>query len=334
MITRTDVAKRAGVSVGTVSNVMNNKPFVKPEYVIKVKRAIEELNYIPDFTAKSLACRKSNHIGVAIFELTNPYHAEIIEAMEKYAAERGYMVTTFLLNNKKPQKFDSICERRLDGLVNFMTNDLPTNFVNILQKQNTVLVNFAKDNSFIVVNDYSKAMLTFMRLLSSLGHKNVAYVSTIDILRFQADSRGKTFLSNRRELGLSEDDSLIFCNSDYSLRSEQIGYRLADEIFKVNPAITAVFATNDLCAIGLMKRFSEMGYSCPKDISIIGCDNIALSSYYIPSLCTIELDKKKYGRSIVKTIIEKIENPSKFPYKSLNFEAQTVLRDSVDKPSR
>ena len=66
MITRTDVAKRAGVSVGTVSNVMNNKASVKPEYVRRVKKAIEDLNYVPDFTAKSLAKRKSNHIGVAV----------------------------------------------------------------------------------------------------------------------------------------------------------------------------------------------------------------------------------------------------------------------------
>ena len=89
MITRTDVAKRAGVSVGTVSNVMNNKASVKPEYVRRVKKAIEDLNYVPDFTAKSLAKRKSNHIGVAVYEMTNPYHAEIIEGLEDYAAGKG-----------------------------------------------------------------------------------------------------------------------------------------------------------------------------------------------------------------------------------------------------
>lgn len=331
MVTRTDVAKRAGVSVGTVSNVMNNKPFVKPEYVIKVKKAIEELNYIPDFTAKSLAKRRSNHIGVAVYEMTNPYHAEIIEGLEEYAAEKGYMVTTFLLDDKLPKKLDAICERRLDALVNFMTNELPENFVNILQAQNTVLVNFNSENSFVVVNDYTKAMLTFMQLLSSLGHKKVAYVSTADMLRFTADSRGQTFLSMRKELNFSEDDSLIFCNSDYSLRSERVGYLSADELIEKHPDVTAVFTTNDLCAIGLLKRLSEKGYSCPKDISVIGCDNIALSGYFIPGLCTIGFDKKEYGKAIAKAIIDKIDGNYEMPYRTLRFEAKAVLRDSVDK---
>lgn len=334
MVTRTDVARRAGVSVGTVSNVMNNKPFVKPEYVMKVKKAIEELNYIPDFTAKSLAKRKSNHIGIAVYEMTNPYHAEIIEGLEEYATEKGYIVTTFLLDDKLPQKLDAICERRLDALVNFMTNELPDNFVNILQAQNTVLVNFSRENSFLVMNDYEKAMLTFMRLLSSLGHKKVAYLSTADMLRFTADSRGRTFLSCRKELGFSEDDSLILCNSDYSLRSERIGYLLADELFERNPDVTAVFTTNDLCAFGLLKRLSEQGRYCPKDVSVIGCDNISLSGYFIPGLCTIGFDKREYGRAIAKAIIDKIDGGDEVPYQTLRFEGKAVLRDSIAKPSR
>lgn len=331
MITRTDVAKRAGVSVGTVSNVMNNKESVKPEYVRRVKKAIEDLNYVPDFTAKSLAKRKSNHIGVAVYEMTNPYHAEIIEGLEEYAAGKGYMVTTFLLDNKLNKKLDAICERRLDGLVNFMTNALPDSFINTLKSQNTVLVNFSIENSFIVVNDYAKSMTAYMQLLSSLKHKNVAYVSTVDRMRFKADSRGATFLAKRAEMGLSEDDSFILCNSDYSLRSERIGYILADKLIKIHPETTAVFATNDLCAMGMMKRFSELGLRCPKDISVIGCDNISIGEYFIPGLCTISFDKKNYGRAIAKAIIDKIDSGYKVPYSTLTFEAVSVLRDSVDK---
>lgn len=331
MITRTDVAKRAGVSVGTVSNVMNNKESVKPEYVKRVKKAIEELNYIPDFTAKSLAKRKSNHIGVAVYEMTNPYHAEIIEGLEEYAAGKGYMVTTFLLDNKLNKKLDAICERRLDALVNFMTNALPDNFISALESQNTVLVNFSEENSFIVVNDYEKAMMSYMQLLSSLEHKYVAYVSTVDKMRFEVDSRGKTFLSKRAEMGFSEDDSFILCNNDYSLRSERIGYMLADKLIGTHSETTAVFATNDLCAIGLMKRFAELGLHCPEDVSVIGCDNISIGEYFIPGLCTIGFDKKAYGRAIAKAIIDEIDSGYQMPYRTLRFEAISVLRDSVDK---
>lgn len=331
MITRTDVAKRAGVSAGTVSNVMNNKASVKPEYVRRVIKAIEDLNYVPDFTAKSLAKRKSNHIGVAVYEMTNPYHAEIIEGLEEYAAGKGYMVTTFLLDNKLNKKLDAICERRLDALVNFMTNALPDSFITTLESQRTVLVNFSGENSFIVVNDYVKAMTNYMQLLSSLGHKRVAYVSTVDKMRFEADSRGSTFLAKRAEMGFFEDDSYIFCNYNYSLRSERIGYILADELIKIHPETTAVFATNDLCAIGLMKRFAELGLRCPEDISVIGCDNISFGEYFIPGLCTIGFDKKEYGRAIAKAIIDRIDSGYQTPYRTLSFEAVSVLRDSVAK---
>ena len=263
--------------------------------------------------------------------MTNPYHAEIIEGLEEYAAGKGYMVTTFLLDNKLNKKLDAICERRLDGLVNFMTNALPDSFINTLKSQNTVLVNFSIENSFIVVNDYAKSMMAYMQLLSSLKHTNVAYISTVDRMRFKADSRGATFLAKRAEMGFSEDDSFILCNSDYSLRSERIGYILADKLIKIHPETTAVFATNDLCAMGMMKRFSELGLRCPKDISVIGCDNISIGEYFIPGLCTISFDKKNYGRAIAKAIIDKIDSGYKVPYGTLTFEAVSVLRDSVDK---
>ena len=170
-----------------------------------------------------------------------------------------------------------------------------------------------------------------MQLLSSLGHKRVAYVSTVDKMRFEADSRGSTFLAKRAEMGFSEDDSYIFCNYNYSLRSERIGYILADELIKFHPETTAVFATNDLCAIGLMKRFAELGLRCPEDISVIGCDNISFGEYFIPGLCTIGFDKKEYGRAIAKAIIDRIDSGYQTPYRTLSFEAVSVLRDSVAK---
>ena len=133
------------------------------------------------------------------------------------------------------------------------------------------------------------------------------------------------------EMGFFEDDSYIFCNYNYSLRSERIGYILADELIKIHPETTAVFATNDLCAIGLMKRFAELGLRCPEDISVIGCDNISFGEYFIPGLCTIGFDKKEYGRAIAKAIIDRIDSGYQTPYRTLSFEAVSVLRDSVAK---
>ncbi len=331
MVTRTEVARRAGVSVGTVSNVMNNKQFVRPELVRRVKAAIEELNYVPDFTAKSLASRRSNHIGVALYEMTNPYHAEIIQGLEKYASECNYMVTTFLLDNKSNKKFDAICERRLDGLINFMTNDLPRSFTEILKRQKTVLVNFNPQDSFIVMNDYTQSMLECMKLLSDYGHKKVGYICSSDAIRFSADTRGNTFLENRLKFGFDCDDSLVMCNNDYTMLSEQIGYRLCGELLKAHPDVSAIFCTNDLTAFGAIRKIAEAGLKCPDDISVIGCDDISLGEYYNPPLSTMSFDKMQHGANIAKKIIDKIENPESFDYEKIVVESTLKLRGSIAK---
>lgn len=329
MVTRAEVARRAGVSVGTVSNVMNNKSFVKPEYVQRVKKAIAELNYVPDFTAKSLARRRSNHIGIALFEMTNPYHAEIIQGLEKYATEHNYMVTTFLLDNESEKKYDVICERRLDALINFMTNDLPRNFIEVLKRQQTVLVNFHPQDSFMVVNDYTQSMLDCMQLLHDYGHRKVAYLSSSDTMRYQADTRGATFLARRAEFGFDCDNSLIYCSNNYTMHSEEIGYELCGKLLAEHPDVTAIFCTNDLTAIGAIHKIAEAGLSCPNDISVIGCDDIALGAYLNPPLTTMSFDKVRHGAIIAKKIIERIEYPESTPYEKIVVESKLKLRGSV-----
>ena len=329
MITRNDVAKRAGVSVGTVSNVMNNKSFVKPEHVEKVRKAIEELNYIPDFNAKSMARRRNNHIGIALYEMTNPYHAEIIQGIEEYAAQHNFMTTIFVLNNTSHQKYHAICERRLDGLVNFMTNDLPRAFTAELKRQQIVLVNFSPEDSFMIVNDYTPPMREFMRLLQEGGHRKVAYLWTGDEMRFRSDKRGKTFLEEREKYGFDSDESLILFNEDMTLTSEQIGYRLCKRLLQRHPDVTAVFCTNDLAALGALRCLSEAGRRCPEDVSVIGCDDIALGEYFNPPISTISFDKRAHGADIAQMIIEKVADPESHPYHTVVVPMHVKLRQSI-----
>ncbi len=334
MATRTEVAKLAGVSVGTVSNVMNNKSFVKESTVEKVRRAMAELNYVPDYNAKSLASGKSNHIGIAVYEMTNPYHAEIIQGIEEYAAEHGYITTVFMLDNTRDKKLDEICKRRLDGLVNFMSNELPSDFIGILTRQNVSLVNFAPENSFIVMNDYTGAMEEYMRILRDLGHKNVAYLSTTDPTRFSVDTRGGTFLARRKEYGFSTDDDLIVYNYNYELKSEEIGYKNIKQLLARGKKFTALFATNDLSAFGAMRGLHEAGLSCPGDVSVIGCDGLSLGRYMVPSLSTISFDKRACGEMIAGALINHIENPSAAPYTVLPVKTSAVLNESVSAPKQ
>lgn len=125
MVTRRQVAERANVSEATVSNVINGKACVSEDKTRRVMKAINELNYVPDQNARTLVMGKSRHIGIAIYETTNPYHMELARHIESHATKRGYIVSLFMLDNNMKNKLDVIVQHRLDGIINFMTNQYP-----------------------------------------------------------------------------------------------------------------------------------------------------------------------------------------------------------------
>lgn len=329
MMTRKEVAIRAGVSVGTVSNVINRKKFVKPELVKRVQNAIAELNYVPDYNAKSLASKRSKHLGIALYEMSNPYHVEIIKGIESYAAEHGYIVTIFLLENEQDKKMDAICERRLEGLINFMTNDFPGTFTDILLNQNITLVNFLESNSFTIKNHYRDSMLFYMQRLQELGHKNVAYIWGFGKERFIDDDRGKVFLSEREHFGFCMDEDLIVYHTQPDVLSQDCGYDLCGKLLQKHKEVTAIFAFNDLAAMGVIRKLSELGYRCPQDISVIGCDGISLGQCFVPSISTITFDKMQCGREIAKCVIDHIENPQDNPYRTIDIFSVPKEGESV-----
>lgn len=327
-VTRTDVARAAGVSVGTVSNVLNNTAVVKDELKQKVLKAVKDLHYVQNYTAKSLASRNNHHIGVAIYELSNPYHVEVVRGIEEYANEHGYIVSLFMFDNNMDKKLDAVCQRKLSGLVNFMTNEYPASFLNILKKQGTVLVNFGSEEGLCVYIDYTEAILEYCKILSRLGHKKVGYLYYGDRPRFFADGRGKTFYEKRREMGFDENDDYILFQNNSQENSEVMGYEGVKTLLKAHPEITALFCTNDMAAVGAYRGLREMGLRVPDDISVIGCDDIWLSEYVAPSLSSITHDKREMGRRIAQGLIESIQ-AKEIGEKEIWIQAKPVLRESV-----
>ena len=330
MATRADVAKRAGVATGTVSNILNGKKNIAPEIVEKVKKAIDELGYVPNHNAKSLASKTNRHIGIALYEYENSYHWEVVRCIEEYATQRGYFVSIFVLDNNSKYKFDTICERRLSALINFMTNDYPRNFIEILKRQEVNLVNFDTSLGPVFTTDYSDAMTDIMKKLKADGHKRVAYVWSGDELRFNADTRGKVFKKMVKELGFDAENCPVIYNNDPQKLSYDIGYSGGRKLFEQYKDITAVFGTNDLVAIGVMRALKDIGYSVPKDVCVIGCDDTMIAQNYIPSITSMQFDKRLYGQTIAKTIIDKIEG-EEAEDKEHFVCAQAVFRESSER---
>jgi len=331
MTTRKDVAKLAGVSVATVSNVLSNRLTVSEEKAERVRAAAKQLNYFPNHTARSLSLGLSYHIGVIINEFTNPYHMEIVQYVGKYVTAHGFMMTVFDFKEDANTVCRFLGERQFDALVNFSSNLYSEELLKLLKERGTILVNFANVSDIEVHHDVTGAMTDCMRKLSSLGHKKAGYVSLADAPYFYADERGETFTARRKEFGFDENDDYIMFNDDMTRESGETGYVLTKRLMTAHPEITALFVMNDIAAFGAMRALRELGYDCPRDVSVIGCDNISFGEYFIPGLCTIGFDKKEYGRAIAKAIIDRIDSGYQTPYRTLSFEAVSVLRDSVAK---
>lgn len=329
MTTRKDVAKLAGVSVATVSNVLSGRLTVSDEKAERVRAAAKQLNYFPNHTARSLSLGLSYHIGVVINEFTNPYHMEIVQYIGKYVTARGFMMTVFDFKEDANIVCRFLGERQFDALVNFSSNVYSQELLNSLKSRGTILVNFANVSDVEVHHDVVGAMLRCMEKLQSLGHKRVGYVSIIDSLRFFADERGKTFTEHRKEFGFDENPEYIVFDDNLNRESGETGYELTKQLMTAHPEITALFVMNDVAAFGAIRALKELGFACPEDVSVIGCDDILISRDYVPSLSSISFDKEEYGTEIGRRIIDRMQNGTDYSSDIYVVKAGAVFRDSV-----
>lgn len=329
MVTRKDVAALAGVSVATVSNVFLGKVAVSKDAEAKVREAARYLKYVPNHTARSLSLGRSNHIGIAMNESTNPFHMEIIKYIEAYACMEGFLVTVFDMAGSLKNSTSFIERGNLDALINFTTVKFYDEFFDILQSQNTVMVNFGLDKGPSFGHEDADAMIECMKKLASFGHKSVGYISTLGRAILPLDERSRTFIEKRKEMGFSEDDDLIECDAGSAFKSSECGYKGMTALMKRHPELTAVFVMNDLAAIGAIRALKDMGYDCPKDVSVVGCDDIELSKLHIPSISTFGFDKARYGTKMAEKTIECILQKDRGIGFDFKVKSQAFFRESV-----
>ncbi|MDR1092735.1 MAG: LacI family transcriptional regulator [Clostridiales bacterium] len=303
MTTRKDVAEVAGVSVATVSNVFLNKRNVTAEKIDLVRDAARKLKYVPNHVASSLRSGRCGHIAVVVNEYTNPYHLEIVRGVEGYAAQNGYMVSILLMHGELGKRLDFLRTRTFDAVINMTTIFFPTELVDVMRSRNTVLIGFGPDLGTVMRVRYTAAMDALMKRAAELGHVKVGYVSTMDEWRFRTDDRGAAFLNFREKHGFSTDGGLAAFHGGDWRASECVGYELTKGLLTRKPEITAIFAANDLAAIGVMRAAAEAGRRVPDNLSVIGCDDIEIGAYLKPSLTTMRIDKDEYGGNIARAVI-------------------------------
>ncbi len=304
MVTKKEVAEYAGVSTATVSRVINGVGYISNETERKVRKAIEELNYIPNKLAGNLARNKSNLIAVLVEDLINPYYMALVDAMVERASEENYVVAVFAIKNRDVRHvLADLAANRVCGIVNLAMFTCDFSCYDIFTEAGTKLINCTADSSMVMIN-YRSGMEEAMSYLRDNGHKNVAFISGLEEWLTYKDARVKYFIDNRSRFGFSEDTAVL--SADYPMsKAYDVGYALACELIDSGKKTDAVICLTDMMALGATKAFFDRGYSVPNDVSFIGCDDLEFTEYFNPALTTISVDKRAEGFAYIDYILGK-----------------------------
>ena len=328
-VTRKEVAQRARVSVAVVSYVVNDGPRpVSPETRHKVERAIEELGYYPNELARSLSRQQTAIIGLIIPSLVNPVYAEIADSLTRYCAARGYRVILGSSGRHHQTEVEfakSLRAKRVDGVV-IIPSESPEEILKPLQQAHipTVVLEHDLPNTHcIAIDDLLGGQLATQHLLS-LGHRRIAMIrrkptSSLSHLRFVA------FQQMLQEASIQPDPDLVI----ESAAGQANGYASMQRLLTLSQPPTAVFAHNDVLAMGALSAIHQAGLAVPGDISIVGYDDTISSAYLNPPLTTVKLPISEMGHVAGETILELIKNGNLFSPKTITLPVELIIRAST-----
>lgn len=333
MATIKDVAGLAGVSISTVSHVVNGTRFVSEEATIKVRDAIATLDYIPSALARSLKTSKTKTVGMLTSSNANPFFAEVIQGVEATCYSLGYHLV--LCNSgmseqsglkKQAAYLQTLSEKRVDGLL-VMSAYSSELFFQLLEQQPFPLVvldcNTSLRNADIIMDDPDLGGYEATRYLIEQGHRAIGCISGPNLLS-PSEERLNGYRRALYEFGISVNPQWII---EGALTAES-GYQAACQLMTLSTRPSALFCGNDLMAMGAISALQSNGLTVPDDVSIVGYDDIELAAYTSPPLTSIAQPKRKLGVMAAKTLIQRIENPDTPPaIKTL--KSTLVVRHSV-----
>jgi LacI family transcriptional regulator len=318
MVTIRDVAKLAEVSTSTVSHVVNETRFVKPETCEKVLRAMTELNYRPNRVARSLRNRQTNTFGVLFPNSANPYFTEVLLGIEESCFDHSYNIILGNANDDPKRELsylNVLLSRQVDGILLISTGAYKES-LSLLDSYDTpvVLVDRASQSTDVdeIITANKDGGLLATKHLLSLGHTRIGCITGPSTLTPSAD-RVAGYYEALTGAGITIGDNLVRIG-DFQ---HQSGYEICQQLLQLKQPPTAIFACNDLMAVGVLSAIHDAGLRVPHDISVIGYDNIPLASYTIPHLTTVAQPSRQLGRVAVEQLINRLKQPHMPPQRDV-----------------
>lgn len=336
MSTIYEIAKIAGVSPTTVSKVINNYPDVSDKTRAKIKKILDEENFLPNSQAQFLSTKKTWTLGIVYFEdlgvgLNHPFFSGVIEAFKRQSDKYGY---SLLFGSKNDRlKNDTFLEyfkyRCVDGIAIICTDPNDKETLELIESDfPIVVIDMFNKNTSTVTSDNVQGCSLALNYLYKLGHRKIAHIQGVA----QADNwpssiRKKTYIEVMKKLNLDIPEGYIVDGVNFDVSG---GYDAMKELLSLKDRPTAVFASGDKLAIGAIDAIKDAGLRVPEDISVIGFDNIEIAKYVTPKLTTIRQNCQEIGKAAVDILIEQINKKEKLKINKV-IPVELIERESCRK---
>lgn len=328
MATMADVAREAGVSITTVSHVINHTRSVNAETMRRVHDAIERTSYRPNSIARALAGARTRSLGLALSGISNPYLGDLIESIEAEAAKRGY---TLLLGDTHDepqtelQMVQELARRRVDGLLLAPSPGAQEGALRYLQAQSVPVVlidRFLPTVTFDQVGPENvEPTALLVEHLAGLGHRRIGLIAGLQGLSTTTE-RIEGYRLGLRRSGISYDEALVAHGGSRHEPAREAVHRLFD-----SAAPTALVAGNNAMTIGAVHALRERGLSIPDDIALVAFDDFPWSDFFHPRLTAIAQPTKRIGEEAVQLMLSRLDDPTS-PARRSRLEPKFVHRDS------
>lgn len=337
--TQIDVANLAGVSRATVSLVVNGladgRVPISEETRLRVLKAVEELGYEPDASARALRSGDTKTIGLIIPDIHNPHFWDNVAGVEKEIRSAGYhllLSNLGLKNEYGDDIFKDLSGQRIDGLILMGSyidrSEVASKTLTQLIERRLSIVEISdrsnRDHHVdTVVADYRAATVEAVSHLLALNHRHIGMIYGVSLPECAQD-RLEPFMATLQAAGLPvEEDLILHCGPDI-----EDGYQAARQLLQLPARPTAIIAINDLLAIGAIRAAADLGIGIPTALSLIGYDDIFADPYLVPRLTSVSKDAVRMGRESVRLVIERIHNPHR-PRQSIILPARFIIREST-----
>jgi LacI family transcriptional regulator len=324
-----EIAEYLGLSSASVSMVINDVPLAKamlPETRARILAAAKQFNYRPNLVARALSKRESRTIGVVGPESSDGYYTRVMRGIEQALLDRGYLYFTVSHLSRKEliREYPMLLRQRaVDGLIFLNTK--------MLEPPGIPAVSISHSSSEPgvtgIVLDQKVGTRLAIQHLHQLGHRRILLMKGQKSC-LESEDRWRLMLAAAKQCRIKVDPGL-FLEMDHDQLTPELAFEQVRAFIKRRSDFTAICAFNDMSAIGAMRALADFGLNCPRDVSVVGFDDIGVAAFYTPRLTTVRQPLEEMGRQAAESLIARIREPKRVHPSKLVLQPELVVREST-----